>query len=191
MSASTGAAGAGGGGAAGGGAAGGPTASGGGAQGSGGSGGSSSSVGGSDAPDLFGDLSAGISNILSDQGKFNLDRTAALLQVTDRESRLDLVEQYLQAVMLRATRQVQIEAKVVEVELRDEFSAGINWKAVLGSLTIPSGCVTVRGWRAPDCWAASTGAVARTHTIRVRCTDLPRLKFRPEGIPQIVQRSYK
>src|SRR5205085_5222992 len=36
---------------------------------------------------------------------------------------------------LRATRQVQIEAKVVEVELRDEFSAGINWKAVLGNLT--------------------------------------------------------
>jgi type II secretory pathway component GspD/PulD (secretin) len=37
--------------------------------------------------------------------------------------------------MLRVTRQVQIEAKVVEVELRDEFSAGIDWRAVLGGLT--------------------------------------------------------
>ena len=65
----------------------------------------------------------------------NLDRTAALLQVTDRPSRLARVEQYLEAVMLRVTRQVQIEAKVIEVELRDEFSAGINWRAVLGGLT--------------------------------------------------------
>ena len=37
--------------------------------------------------------------------------------------------------MLRVTRQVQIEAKVIEVELRDEFSAGINWQAVFGGLT--------------------------------------------------------
>jgi MSHA biogenesis protein MshL len=29
---------------------------------------------------------------------------------------------------------VQIEAKVIEVELRDEFSAGINWTNVLGSV---------------------------------------------------------
>ena len=65
----------------------------------------------------------------------NLDRTAALLQVTDRSSRLARVEQYLEAVMLRVTRQVQIEAKVIEVELRDEFSAGINWQAVFGGLT--------------------------------------------------------
>ena len=65
----------------------------------------------------------------------NLDRTAALLQVTDRPSRLARVEQYLEAVMLRVTRQVQIEAKIIEVELRDEFSAGINWRAVLGGLT--------------------------------------------------------
>src|SRR6266540_3195198 len=106
-----------------------------GGTGGGGGGGSSSSVGGNDAPDLFGDLQAGITNLLSPDGKFNLDRTSALLQVTDRTSRLDLIEQYLDASMLRATRQVQIEAKVIEVELRDEFSAGINWKAVLGSLT--------------------------------------------------------
>lgn len=139
MSASSGAAGggtAGGGGAGGGGATGG--GGGGGAAGGGGGGGgggSSSSVGGSDAPDLFGDLQAGILNLLSPDGKFNLDRTTALLQVTDRTSRLDAIEQYLDASMLRAGRQVQIEAKVIEVELRDEFSAGINWNAVLGSLT--------------------------------------------------------
>ncbi len=92
---------------------------------------------GSDAPDFFADLLEGVRVLLSEEGRLNLDRTAAVLQVSDRESRLDRVEQYLDTVMLRATRQVQIEAKVIEVELRDEFSAGINWRSVFGSLANP------------------------------------------------------
>jgi len=114
--------------------AGGAFAGGGGAGGNGGGGGSSSQVSGSDAPDLFADLLEGVRILLSEEGRVNLDRTAAVLQVSDRASRLDLVEQYLDTVMLRVTRQVQIEAKIIEVELRDEFSAGINWRAVFGSL---------------------------------------------------------
>jgi MSHA type pilus biogenesis protein MshL len=98
-------------------------------------GGSTSQVSGTDSPNLYVDLAEGVRTLLSADGRMNLDRTAALLQVTDRPSRLARVEQYLEAVMLRVTRQVQIEAKVIEVELRDEFSAGINWRAVLGGLT--------------------------------------------------------
>ena len=102
--------------------------------GAGGAGGSSSQVSGADAPDLFADLLEGVRILLSEEGRVNLDRTAAVLQVSDRASRLDLVEQYLETVMTRVTRQVQIEAKIIEVELRDEFSAGINWRTVFGSL---------------------------------------------------------
>jgi MSHA type pilus biogenesis protein MshL len=99
------------------------------------SGGSTSQVSGTDSPNLYTDLGEGVKALLSGEGRMNLDRTAALLQVTDRPGRLARVEQYLEAVMLRVTRQVQIEAKVIEVELREEFSAGINWQAVLGGLT--------------------------------------------------------
>jgi MSHA biogenesis protein MshL len=99
------------------------------------SGGSTSQVSGTDAPNLYSDLAEGVKALLSADGKMNLDRTAALLQVTDHPGRLARVEQYLEAVMLRVTRQVQIEAKVIEVELRDEFSFGINWQAVFGGLT--------------------------------------------------------
>src|SRR5205823_3019611 len=90
------------------------------------SGGSSAQVSGTEAPNLFADITEGVRGLLSAEGKFNLDRKAALLQVTDQPKRLDRVEQYLEAVMLRVNRQVQIEAKIVEVELHDEFSAGIN-----------------------------------------------------------------
>jgi MSHA biogenesis protein MshL len=110
------------------------SAGGGSGGGSGGGGGTSSQVSGSDAPNVYGDLIEGVRTLLSADGRMNLDRTAALLQVTDRPSRLDRIDQYLAKVMLRVHRQVQIEAKVIEVELRDQFSAGINWKQVIGSL---------------------------------------------------------
>jgi type II secretory pathway component GspD/PulD (secretin) len=90
---------------------------------------------GTDPSNLYSDLAEGVRSLLSADGRMNLDRTAALLQVTDRPSRLVRVEQYLEAVMLRSTRQVQIDAKVVEVELRDEFASGIDWRTAFGSLT--------------------------------------------------------
>jgi MSHA biogenesis protein MshL len=98
-------------------------------------GGSTSQVSGTDSPNLYVDLAEGVRTLLSEEGRMSLDRTAALLQVTDTPGRLARVEQYLEAVMLRVTRQVQIEAKVIEVELHEEFSAGINWKLILRGLT--------------------------------------------------------
>ena len=91
------------------------------------------------APDLYDDLAEGVRSLLSPGGGMNLDRTAALLQVTDSPSRLVRIENYLETVMLRATRQVQIEATVIEVELRDQLSAGIDWPAVLGKPKTPVG----------------------------------------------------
>lgn len=106
----------------------------------GGIGGATASVGGSDAPDFFGELEEGVRNLLSADGTMSVDRTAGVLQVTDRPSRLDRIGQYLDAVMLRVSRQVQIEARVIEVELNEEHSAGINWNRVFsalgGSLTL-------------------------------------------------------
>ena len=97
--------------------------------------GSTSLVSGIDSPNLYADLTEGVRSLLSEGGRMSLDRTAALLGVTDTPERLAKVEQYLEAVMLRATRQVQIEARVIEVELREEFSAGIDWRLVLSGLT--------------------------------------------------------
>jgi len=91
-------------------------------------------IGAADSSGLYSDLAEGVRTLLSANGRMNLDRTASLLQVTDSPTRLARVEQYLEAAMLRATRQVQIEGKIIEVELRDEFSAGIDWRAVQRSL---------------------------------------------------------
>lgn len=93
--------------------------------------GSSAQVTGVDAGDIFSDLAVGVQTLLSPGGKFNMDKKAAMLQVTDYPDRLDQVQLYLDAVHNRATRQVQIQAKVIEVVLSEEFSAGINWNLVV------------------------------------------------------------
>jgi MSHA biogenesis protein MshL len=93
--------------------------------------GSSAQVTGADEGDIFSDLSGGVQTLLSADGKFNMDKKAALLQATDYPDRLDQIQLYLDAVHNRATRQVQIQAKVIEVALSEEFSAGINWNLLL------------------------------------------------------------
>ena len=92
--------------------------------------GSSADIIDSDAGDIFGDVAAGVQTLLSPDGRFNMDKKAALLQATDFPDRLDQIQLYLDAVQNRATRQVQIRAKVIEIELNDQFAAGIDWRDV-------------------------------------------------------------
>jgi MSHA biogenesis protein MshL len=77
--------------------------------------------------DVFADISKGIQGLLSNRGTFNVDRKAGLVQVTDFPDRLDRIGVYLDAVTDRVQRQVQIEARVVEVELNDEKATTLDW----------------------------------------------------------------
>jgi MSHA biogenesis protein MshL len=104
-----------------------------GGTGNGGFGGSQASVSSTDYGDVFDEIKEGLATLMSPDGKHNLDRKAGLLQIIDYRSNLDRVAQYLEAVESRVLRQVQIQAKVLEVELRDEYSAGIDWSAVFRS----------------------------------------------------------
>jgi type II secretory pathway component GspD/PulD (secretin) len=85
--------------------------------------------------DLFGELATGVRTLLSERATFNVDRKAGLLQVTDFPERLDRVALYLEAVQDRVHRQVQVDARVVEVELSDEKAPGIDWTALATQMT--------------------------------------------------------
>ncbi len=93
-------------------------------------GGSSARVTTSTRTDVFADIAKGLPTILSDKGTFNVDRKAGLVQVTDFRERLDRVGAYLDAVQDRVQRQVQIEARVLEVELNDEKATALDWTAL-------------------------------------------------------------
>jgi MSHA biogenesis protein MshL len=94
-------------------------------------GGSQASVSGTDVGDVFEELQAGVQTLISDSGLSNMDRKAGLLQVTDFPDRLDKIALYLEVYENRVLRQVRIVAKIIEVELREDLSAGIDWPLVL------------------------------------------------------------
>ena len=60
-------------------------------------GGSQASVSASDTGDVFEEFQAGVQTLLSPDARFNLDRKAGLLQVTDYPDRLDRIALYLEA----------------------------------------------------------------------------------------------
>lgn len=95
----------------------------------------SAQVTASDHGDVFEELAAGLKTLLSPNGRFNLDRKAALLQVTDYADRLDQVRLYVEAVEQRVTRQVEIQAWVVEIELDRAFAGGLDWSGIASAST--------------------------------------------------------
>lgn len=90
----------------------------------------SASVTSSTKSDVFEDLAKGVRGLLTEHATFNVDRKAGLLQVTDFPERLERVSLYLDAVQDRVQRQVQIDARVIEVEPTDAKAPGVDWTTV-------------------------------------------------------------
>jgi type II secretory pathway component GspD/PulD (secretin) len=122
----------------------------------GGGSGSAVQISTSTATDVFADLTKGIQGLLSERATFNLDRKAGLLQVSDFPERLNRVAVYLEAVHDRVHRQVQIDVRVVEVELKNAAAQTIDWNAVAQA-------------------GAAAGAGTALALTSVRVTDVPRL----------------
>ena len=121
---------------------------------------SSASVSTVTTADLFADLTKGIQALVSDRATFNLDRKAGLLQVTDFPERLDRIADYLDAVEGRVQRQVEFDARIVEVELKDAAAAGVDWGVIAAGLSGGS--------------ASTPAAPARRSLTGMRVTDLSR-----------------
>ena len=77
--------------------------------------------------DFYDDIGQGVQALLSPSGRVHIDRTAGLVQVTDFAERLDQVGIYLEAVQLRAARQVRIDAQVLSVDLLRGSASSIDW----------------------------------------------------------------
>jgi type II secretory pathway component HofQ len=95
----------------------------------------SASVMTSTKADVFEDLANGVRTLLTERATFNVDRKAGLLQVTDFPERLDRVAIYLDAVQDRVHRQVQIDARVIEVEPNDAKASGIDWAGLAATMS--------------------------------------------------------
>jgi type II secretory pathway component GspD/PulD (secretin) len=101
----------------------------------GGDGSSRASVTSATRTDLFDEVANGVRTLLTERAAFNVDRKAGLLQVTDFPERLDRIAIYLDTVQDRVHRQVQIDARVIEVEPTDAKASGIDWAALAAKMS--------------------------------------------------------
>jgi MSHA biogenesis protein MshL len=122
--------------------------------------------------DPLADLARGVQSMLSASGRMHVDRKAGLVQVTDFEDRLDQIGVYVEAVQLRATRQVRIEAHVIEVTIYDARKPTIDWAAVANLTGVRTAGSATAGFKVPEMAAllaaiATQGSVATIAAPRV------------------------
>lgn len=78
---------------------------------------------------LFGSVDA-------DRPELSINRDAAIVTVRARHSHQREIERYLESIRASVSRQVLIEATVVEINLFDRFEAGVDWRLLSGSTGI-------------------------------------------------------
>jgi type II secretory pathway component GspD/PulD (secretin) len=133
--------------------------------------------------DVFGDIAKGVQTLLSDRGSFNVDRKAGLLQVTDFPERLDRVAAYLDAVQDRVLRQVQIDARVIEVELKDDNAQTLDWSALGGRVMSLARVITALEAQGKVTVLASPRLVTVNNEPAIVRTDALTLTVTPQIAP--------
>ncbi|RLJ70130.1 MSHA biogenesis protein MshL [Hydrogenivirga caldilitoris] len=81
------------------------------------------------ANDLYKQLEENIKTMLSERGKYVLNRFTGTLIVTDNRRNVEEIERFIKQFVRKIGRQVLIEAKIVEIALSDTFQYGIDWGA--------------------------------------------------------------
>ncbi len=79
---------------------------------------------------LWNNLNAIVGTGKEDIGSVILNKEAGIVVVKARHSTQEQVSAFISQVVESAQRQVLIEALVVEVSLKDDFQAGIDWRVV-------------------------------------------------------------
>ena len=84
--------------------------------------------------DFWSELKNNLDVILGEKGSFTLHRQGGIITVRGTEKQHKAIASYLNKLKQTTMTQVLIEAKVIEVALKDEFKAGINWKQLTGGI---------------------------------------------------------
>ncbi len=83
--------------------------------------------------DFWSNIELNLKIIIGDKDERSvvINRQSGLVVVRAMPNELRHVDEYLRRIAATVSRQVILEAKIVEVELNDGFQAGINWASVI------------------------------------------------------------
>lgn len=80
---------------------------------------------------LWDDLKTTITQLLSQDGKVTVSQATTSVTVNDRPSNVELVEQYIRNLNKNMSKQVLVKIQILEVDLTNDYSFGINWDAIM------------------------------------------------------------
>lgn len=92
-----------------------------------------------DAEEAGAPAAAPVAGQSPDGSSFALNKQAGVISINATERQHKQISEYLDILRRSVTSQVLIEAKILEVSLSDEFSAGINWamlEGLVGNFTL-------------------------------------------------------
>lgn len=69
--------------------------------------------------------------MVSEEGRLVMNNISGTIQVSDRHPRVKAIENYLRDVNEAVHRQVDIQVKILEVTLNDDFSLGVDWTKIV------------------------------------------------------------
>ncbi len=76
------------------------------------------------------DIEANVKNMVSAGGLVSFNKAAGVVVVTDAPRELDKIAAFFKEMNARSSEQIQVDLKVVEVELSREHKLGIDWGAI-------------------------------------------------------------
>ena len=80
---------------------------------------------------FWSELEKQLEKLISDQGRLVVNRLAGTVQVSDLYPRVEEMARYIEEVNQAIHRQVDIEVKILEVTLNEDFSLGVDWTRVV------------------------------------------------------------
>jgi general secretion pathway protein D len=90
-------------------------------------------------------LVRGKKNRVEAKTNFSIDRQAGLVTVFSNSRQHEAVQKYLHDLEKKVSAQVLIEARIIEVQLDEEFQSGINWTALAKDATAAAANFGSRG----------------------------------------------
>lgn len=84
--------------------------------------------------DFYEQFEKNVASMVSPEGRYTLNRFSGTLNVHDRKKNIDAIEEVIGKIKKETSRQVLIEAKILEVVLNDNHSLGVNWDVVANSV---------------------------------------------------------
>ena len=85
---------------------------------------------------FWSDVVENLKGLISSQGKYSINKPAGIVIVTDTPISLERIGQYFEDLNNRASEQIEVDVKVVEVTLNNENHFGVDWNTIVKNLKV-------------------------------------------------------